>query len=224
MNIDFAPELEAYTKQQVRVLLDPEEMSRIFVFGGPELDFICIAECPELTGISRQEVAAHARTKQRERVQQQRKELKAIARKANTKEAVNELLQHKAQQNKKISVFPKPKDEYTSDGLNAAASAVSALDKQPEPEIFTQQEFEAAKAKLENERQKLVDPVPVFNTPFERALWLSEQAFKRELSGEEFEYLQRYRRENPRTAANLDDLIEARHGTKQGRHGENKRG
>lgn len=206
----IAADLERYVGQRVRVLYDPEDMGRVYVFGGPELDFICIAECPEITGISRQEVAAVAREKQKTRIQNARRELKAAAKGVNTRDVVNEILDAKEAATNKVAAFPKPATEYTSPGLQSASRAVSAETDTPK-HVISAEEFARARKALQEEQQTPV--APVFNTPFERAYWLETQRRERQLSGEEKEYLDRYRRENLRSAKDLDDLLEARFGS-----------
>lgn len=122
----FAPELEAYIGQQVQVRFDPQDMGHVFVFGGPDMQFVCIAGDPERTGINRQEVAVHAKEIQKHRVQEERRALKAIARSVKTRNVVDEIFRHYQEENSKLSLFPKPIELHQSDGLKAAADAAAA--------------------------------------------------------------------------------------------------
>lgn len=116
----IAPELALHVGTEVRVAYT-DDMGRVMVFN--DEGFICIAEAPEYTGINRQEVAAHARTRQREKVQAARRELKSLARKLNTKDAADEILQASRQN---VTALPHRGEGYTTAGLDHAALAATA--------------------------------------------------------------------------------------------------
>lgn len=124
----IAPELWAYVGQEVRVLYDPVDLGRIQVYGGPEFnEFVCIAECPERTGMDRAEVAAQAKALQTKTMQEAKAALKASAKKLNIAEVVNEIRAAAAIDAGKLVSLPRPSTEYTSAGLRASAEAASAL-------------------------------------------------------------------------------------------------
>jgi transposase InsO family protein len=150
----FAPELEAFTDQYVQVLYDPHDLGRVYVRGGPDLQFVCIAECPKRTGIDRQEVAARAKEMQKKRIQEERRNLKAIARSIKTDDIVNEILRDGARRSSKLHLFPQPTEAHESAGLTAAVNAAAA------------------------HRARLEPPRPREQTDEERAIheqWIAEQ-------------------------------------------------
>jgi transposase InsO family protein len=149
----IAPELEAVTGEKTRVLYDPTDLGRIQVYGGPDLNrFICIAECPERTGIDRAEVAARAKAMQRERIQEERRRLKAAAKKVGVDDIVSEIRQQAATSAGKLICLPKRSEEYTSTALEAASEAVDALSEPvtpPRVERIEMLQKALLKAKLE---------------------------------------------------------------------------
>ena len=122
-----APELYKVVNQEVLVLEDPIDLGRVYVYGGPDfLDFICIAEDPERTGIDRAEVAARAKELQKKEIQEARRALKAGAKTVNIENIVNEIRADAAKKAGKVILLPKQAEEYTSPGLEAAAKAAEA--------------------------------------------------------------------------------------------------
>ncbi len=124
----IAPELETVIGQKVRVLYDPADLGRIQVYGGPDLnEYICIGECPERTGMDRAEVAARAKAMQKQRIQEERRRLKAAAKAVGTDDIVSEIRHQAAADAGKLISLPKRSEEYTSTALAAASEAVEAL-------------------------------------------------------------------------------------------------
>lgn len=124
----IAAELWEQVGKDVRVLYDPVDLGRIQVYGGLEFnEFICVAECPERTGMDRAEVAAQAKALQTKTMQAAKAALKANAKKLNIAEVVNEIRAAAALDAGKLIALPRPSTEYTSAGLRASAEAASAL-------------------------------------------------------------------------------------------------
>lgn len=123
-----AAELWAVVGRQVRVLYDPTDLGRVTVFGGEALsEFICVAECPERTGIDRSEAAARAKEIQKKAIQEAKAQVKAAARKVSVSEVVNEIRTAAALEAGKLTPLPRPSREYTSEGLQAAGEAARSL-------------------------------------------------------------------------------------------------
>ncbi|MBN8486386.1 MAG: DDE-type integrase/transposase/recombinase [Burkholderiales bacterium] len=123
----IAPELERLVGRNVLVRYDAldDDLGRLYVFD--EAGFVCIAECPERTGMSRREVAAKAKELQKTRVQEQRAALRAAARKVGTDTVVEEILTTRAQDAGKLARLPRQGTvQHQSAGLDAAAAAVAA--------------------------------------------------------------------------------------------------
>lgn len=144
----IAPELGAHVGDVVHVRYDPSDLGRIYVFDA-EGAFICVAEAPERTGMDRQEVAAHAREKQKAQVQEERRRLKASARKLNLDDIVREILEERASAAGRLARLPAPATPHETAGLAAAARAARAH-RTPEPAPLTAEE-RAAMAVLERE-------------------------------------------------------------------------
>ena len=151
----IAPELADYAGERLRVLYDPNDMGRVYCYSA-DSEFVCIAECPEVTGISRQEVAQEARQRQKKRVTEARRQLKAEARKQNLSEVAREIVD-KRRADSNLVAFPKPESEHESAGIEAAREAVAAaeeMDTPAAPEQLTpsqQQAMSRIKARIEND-------------------------------------------------------------------------
>ncbi len=153
-----APELATHlVGRDVRVTFDPTgEMGQIFVFD--DSGFVCIAECPELLGLDRQDHAVAAKTIQQRYVNQSRKAMKDAAKQANTQSAAEEILAHAAKKAGNVSMFPKPQNTYTSSGLEAAKEAVEMENREPTPSPVSDE----TRAKLAKEMasQKTIENLP----------------------------------------------------------------
>jgi putative transposase len=223
----IAPELEAFTGERVQCLQLPD-LGRIAVYGGNGA-FICIAECPERTGMDRKVVAAKGRELQKKRVQEERRALKQAARKVGTDDIVDEILRHRAQQAGKLVALPRPKVEHASAGLAAAADTVAELnrDRGTSAELlridavadsWKRLQAETASAANDNELARRRGPVaqPVFETPHERVQWLARQGKTRALTAEEQEYLARFKKEHlasfRRIVGMVDELAQSDEG------------
>lgn len=95
------------------------------------MEFLCVAECPELTGLSRAEVTAKGQALQKQ-VKEAVNELKKQARKhfggKSSAEIIMALREEKiAEKMGNVAFLPKPATDYTSAGLEAAGLAASAL-------------------------------------------------------------------------------------------------
>ncbi|HAX75752.1 MAG TPA: hypothetical protein DCY88_07935 [Cyanobacteria bacterium UBA11372] len=125
----IAPELEAYIGSDVQVRFDPFEydMGHLFVFDRDGL-FITIANCPERTGINRQKVAIEAKARQKERIKEEIRELKQIAKATKVEDLAQEILNYQEEKISNVAYFPVPTVEHDSEGLQAAQEAVTALD------------------------------------------------------------------------------------------------
>jgi putative transposase len=119
-------ELEVGRRVHVRYDETDNDLGRLFVFDADDMSFLCVAECPERTGMDRREVAIKARQLQAKRVQEKRAALKAIAKKVNTDDVVGEILRDRAERAGRLAMLPKPSDAHDSAGLRAAAAATQA--------------------------------------------------------------------------------------------------
>jgi transposase InsO family protein len=119
-------ELGLHIGTQVRCLYDPHDVGRIVVFDTNPTGFVCVAECPEITGVSRQEIAIAAKQKQRQAIQKAKRNLRAAARKLDTKAIAQEILNYRtvqAQLSGNLTPLTTPHD---SQGIQAATEAAQA--------------------------------------------------------------------------------------------------
>lgn len=123
----IAPELGSVVGEQVRVAYT-ESVGAVYVF--TDDGFLCVAEAPEYTGIDRKEVAAHAKVAQREAIQAKRRELRAAARRVDTKSAADEILAHARQQHN-VTTLPPRSETHTTDALEQAGRAADAATTKP---------------------------------------------------------------------------------------------
>lgn len=157
INIDgyeyLAPEFGLHVRDRVRVLYDPEgDAGKIYVFdakGG----FIAIAECPELTGIDRAELAAHHKALQKLNVSERAAAARAEAKTVDTKGMALEILRDR-ERLAPLAALPKPAETHDTPALRAAAAALEANVAPPVPEVS-----EEAMRRL-REEMRIVEPDP----------------------------------------------------------------
>lgn len=121
----IAPELERAMGQKVLVRRDDGDMGRIVVYHDDA--FLCVAECPAVTGVNRAEVAAEAKARQRERVQEARKALRKAGRKEAQGDLARELLDAAARKNSALATLPADNVLHLTPALEAAAEAADQL-------------------------------------------------------------------------------------------------
>lgn len=126
-NFYFTGALVARMGDKFRIKCDEGNMGRIYVYEAFSPEFVCVAECPQLLGISQKEAAAGMKSRQRKLLNQQSKELNKFKRdmKINIAAVV---LEDKIEKAKNISVLPPKSEPYTTPELEAASIAARALD------------------------------------------------------------------------------------------------
>ncbi|MBH1830497.1 DDE-type integrase/transposase/recombinase [Stenotrophomonas maltophilia] len=127
----IAPELATVIGQQVLVRIDDADIGRAIVYSNEQ--FLCIADCPEVAGVSRREIAIEAKAKQTAAVQEAKAQMRAAKRKANVGDIAREILDHKARQNAALTALPAPNVVHMTPALEAAAEAAIALDVAEQP-------------------------------------------------------------------------------------------
>lgn len=223
----IAPELEAWVGRQVQVRFDAiaHDLGTLFVFGGDSLEFICCAECPERTGMDRRDVAAKARERQKVRVQDERRALKAAARREGTDTIVEEILRDRAARAGKLATLPRRSGDvaHTSAGLNAAAAAaaVATAPQRTTAELAHLVDVQQARARIQAEQVPAGQandisraraaggtiPAPTFETVAERMHWLIGQSGYRALSAEEQDSLAAFKRAQPASYRRMAELV-----------------
>lgn len=140
----ISPVLGRFVGESVRCRYDESDLGRLYVYTDDR--FIGVAECHEMTGISRAEVAAMAHAEQRKFMAAQTEELRAHKR--NTAQNAAELvLKHRALAADKLIEFPRASVPHATPALAAAAAAVAA--REPAPMRRDTPEQQAQKAALD---------------------------------------------------------------------------
>lgn len=163
-----------------RVLaLETDDIGRVIVNRRNEfgiMEFIGIAECPERTGISRAEVAAVARERQKRviaEVNVLKRELKKELKGEDIAGAVLRNRERKAAEARgNVSHLPSRTKEYTTPGLAAAGEAAALLDRRGEtPQVTPEAEAirERFQAELAAPKQEVFE-IPV-GDPAKYRLW-----------------------------------------------------
>lgn len=126
-----AGEMAGHEGERCRVLIDETDLGRAPIFLGNG-EFLCLAEDPRWYGISNAEVACHAKAKQKQVLAEQKKEVKRIAKQADTRNIAVEILKSREEEIAKIVEFPKKAEEYTTPALEQAAVAVEERNRKTE--------------------------------------------------------------------------------------------
>jgi len=147
-------DLHRYIGEEVRVL-ETDDIGRVVVHATNDaglLEFVCIAECPEVTGISRAEVAAVSRARQNEHKAEMRRHAKEAKKALKGVDIATAVLASReaAAAASNVAHFPRPTITYTTPALEAAGEAARAL-AGPQPVIEHAPEIAASRARLEAE-------------------------------------------------------------------------
>lgn len=173
-----APELGEHVGEEVLVLYDEGDAGRVLVFGGVQMEFLCVAECPTITGISRQELAVEARRYQKRKIKEAKKELDALAKEARAADIWMEIVAQRADEAAKIHRLPVQDETYSTERLEAAARALDAMDVEgsvPLPEMDETTRAEIARLDDRRERAEHEEP-KYFSNDFDK--WNHLQAIK----------------------------------------------
>lgn len=120
------PLLPLHAGKDADIRLDPNDLGRLVV--RVDGKFLCIAECPERTGIDRATVAAKGRAVQQEWAKEER----ALARRRrrefpSTDALVKQIILDRAQESGKVALLPKRADSHDTPALRDAAMVAERL-------------------------------------------------------------------------------------------------
>lgn len=153
------PQLAAHpTGTKVQTLCDPADIGRLVVFiqHPKTMEYICTAECPELTGINEQEWAATAKKIQTARVQSAKAAAKAAAKKIGTDDILQEIRNHAAEKTAHIVSLPGPTQGHQTPALSAAADAIKS-NTPAARNAQQEQQHQAAMASIKTAMQRPTD-------------------------------------------------------------------
>lgn len=127
----IAPALARIQVGHLVDVFETEDLGRIVVHY--EGEFVCVAECPERTGVNRAEIAAMADVEQKTRLKEARQRVKAETKGApDTDDLVARHLREKAAAAGKLAQPSFARAEHVSHGLEQASKANRAMDGVPE--------------------------------------------------------------------------------------------
>lgn len=141
----IAPELALHVGDRVQVRLDPDDMGQVIVYT-VEGEFVCVAKCPERSGIDRREVAIVAKHLQKEHQRDLKAQLKAAKRDYRLGDLADEVAAMKRAQAASVIAFPRSEktEAYDTPALAAAAIAARRLAGIETPRPLTDEERELA--------------------------------------------------------------------------------
>ncbi|WP_186465393.1 Mu transposase C-terminal domain-containing protein [Nitrospirillum viridazoti] len=191
-----AAELGGLEGQDVTVLLDDADIGEVFVF---DLDgnFVAKAVAPERTGISRTELAVARKAHQKEAVNAAKAELKAAAKRADTKNLVRDILMERGRAAGKVATLPRPATPYSTEALVQAGRAARAADPQApivSPTVAARREALRVAAETEQAKPAPVVQLETRETRFRRALAVQDASLAGTASAEDLAWLERYRK------------------------------
>ncbi|MGY3571931.1 DDE-type integrase/transposase/recombinase [Vibrio paucivorans] len=138
----IAPEL--VVGSWVYVYCDETDIGRLVVYNDDH-EFLCIAEAPEFTGVSRQQIAELAKRKQIRQAARAEKEHRKAAKKFNLANLAEEIMEYESKTGQNITAFPQREEVFTSPTLEAgsqAHDALAAFDKPVKGSEMSQEEKE----------------------------------------------------------------------------------
>lgn len=148
----IAPELAKYTSQKqdsdnLKAVLkyDESDIGRLFVYVDGE--YVCVAECPDITGISRSEVATVTKKAIKKALNKQAGELKAY-KKLVSQDIVGLVIQDRADNSGNVTFMPRPAKEHSTPALEQAAIAAGNVTTPSVATSTPSYDYEAEKAKV----------------------------------------------------------------------------
>ena len=125
-----AAELGSRIGEQFMVRYDTADIGRIYLFETSG-EFLCMAQNPSITGISREELA-RAMKQEQKKIAEQKAELKKKGRKINQAELIEKIFAKRereiAERNVNVTQLPRRHHEHQTEYLAGAADALAAAD------------------------------------------------------------------------------------------------
>lgn len=116
--------------QRVQCLLDDHDVGYVYVFDA-EGEFVCRAMAPEIAGVSRAEIAAARKAKQNQVLNEQKAELRRIAKEVDVQDIVREIMESRVREAGKLSHLPQQSTTHSTPALEQAGIAAKAQDAPP---------------------------------------------------------------------------------------------
>ncbi|WP_245588438.1 DNA-binding protein [Desulfocurvus vexinensis] len=158
---------------RVRVLLDEADAGYVYCFNESN-EFVCRAMCPELLGISRQELAEACKAAQAEYLGEATRDLQRTAKRARVDTILQDIVAHASRKAANISALPQPAESYSNHALRESGKAFAAT-QAPQPQPLTEEQA-ARREELKRRFQGKVSTLPT-ETPAAREQRLRKERF-----------------------------------------------
>lgn len=159
-----APELFEHVGREAVLKRDEADIGRLYVY--VEGEFVAVAECAELLGISRRERAAAAKAAQKKFLAAQRREYQDYNRQVG-KNIGQLVIEHQLEQCENIETLHRPSIDYTPEGLKQAGHA-ARHGLSPQPTTATPEQDEARRQLADEMAAEAAAPVAQIETPRRR--------------------------------------------------------
>lgn len=144
----IAVELVEHAGKKAVLKYDESDIGRLLVY--VDNQFICVAECHEITGISRREVAVVTKKHIKKHLTAQAKVLKEL-KKDIAPNIVELVIEHRIEQAENVEYFPRPAKEHSTPALEQAAIADRVHQGLPAPvEVVNATQRASGKAEVLN--------------------------------------------------------------------------
>ncbi|MFS1703771.1 Mu transposase C-terminal domain-containing protein [Alteromonas sp. AMM-1] len=198
-------ELGAFVGERVHCKHNPKDIGKIYVFNPVTGGFICEAFNPELAGneITMQH-AIEAKRIQKAKLREERDAIKRASKEYDVSNVAMKFLQYRESQNKGLTAFPKPSEQYTSSSTESIENGTQKT------EGYTPEQ----KDELARRRDELnaIEAIrngsgPTYKNEHEKARHYTQLKLDGLLGPTEKAWLHQYRRDNRRAAQMLDKLF-----------------
>ncbi|MBF0262959.1 MAG: transposase [Magnetococcales bacterium] len=136
-----------YTRQEVFVRMDPDDMGRIWVFDVEHERFICQAVNQDRAGLDRAEMATKAKAEQAKKLAEARKQLRSAKRSVKPHEIADAIIAKGRADNGNLVAFQAPAETHETPALQAAGEALRAMEP-VQPKVMNEPERQAYQAKV----------------------------------------------------------------------------
>lgn len=118
---------------------DPDDIGRIYVFGGPDSTFLAIATCPQRAdlGISQKEAAHVAHARQKELLQEIDRRAREARKAITSADPAESVLAYRKEQAARVVELPHASVPYETPAIKEAAAAVRAAERRINPPTAT---------------------------------------------------------------------------------------
>ena len=120
---------------EVRVLLDEADAGYVYCFNYSN-EFVCRAMCPELLGISRQQLARACKEAQAEYISSASKNLQRTAKRARVDTILQDIVAHATRAASNVHSLPHASESYSNHALRESSKAFAAT-QAPQPQPLT---------------------------------------------------------------------------------------